>query len=135
MNIATFYKIFLVWVLTIFNEGAYSTFDLSQSSIRPSIYFSSIVKSRLNPFLEPTSTKHKGNVSCCRKQRGPYMGLEPTTSTLRVRRATYCATPPLRDGIHRYMHFTASSLMFTDSLDLISLSHFSNTQNGFLIYQ
>ena len=43
-----------VWYfLTIFNEGAY----LSQSSIRPSIYFSSIVKSRSNPFLEPTSTK------------------------------------------------------------------------------
>jgi len=30
---------------------------LSQSSIRPSIYFSSVVKSRSNPFLEPTSTK------------------------------------------------------------------------------
>ena len=30
---------------------------LSQSSIRPSIYLSSIVKSRSNPFLESTSTK------------------------------------------------------------------------------
>ena len=30
---------------------------LSQSSIRPSIYFSLIVKSRSNRFLEPTSTK------------------------------------------------------------------------------
>ena len=30
---------------------------LSQSSIRPSIYFSSFVKSGSNPFLEPTSTK------------------------------------------------------------------------------
>ena len=29
---------------------------LSQSSIRPSIYFSSFVKSGPNPFLEPTST-------------------------------------------------------------------------------
>ena len=47
---------FLVLVLTISNEGAYLTF-LSQSSIRPSICFSSIVKSRSNPFLEPTSTK------------------------------------------------------------------------------
>jgi len=28
---------------------------LSQSSIRPSLYFSSIVKSRSNPLLEPTS--------------------------------------------------------------------------------
>ena len=27
------------------------------------------------------------------KQRVPLMGLEPTTSTLRVGRATHCATP------------------------------------------
>ena len=27
---------------------------------------------------------------------GPLMELEPTTSTLRVRRATHCVTPPLR---------------------------------------
>ena len=33
---------------------------LSQSSIRPSIYFSLIVKSRSNPFLEPISTKRLG---------------------------------------------------------------------------
>jgi len=35
-------------------QVAYFTFE---SSIRPSIYFSSIVKSHSNPFLEPTSTK------------------------------------------------------------------------------
>ena len=39
----------------------YLTWDLiwhlSQSSIRPSVYFSSIVKSRSNPFLESTSIK------------------------------------------------------------------------------
>ena len=29
------------------------------------------------------------------KQRGHLKRLEPTTSTLRVRRATHCATPPL----------------------------------------
>ena len=40
-------------VLTIFNEGV--IWHLSQSSVRPSNYFSSIVKSRSNPFLEPTS--------------------------------------------------------------------------------
>ena len=78
--------------LTIFNKGAY--WHLSQSSIRHSIYFSLIVKSRSNPFLEQTSTKQQ--VSCSRKQRRPLMGLEPTTSTLRVRRATHCATPPLK---------------------------------------
>jgi len=56
---------FLVLVWTIFNEGAY----LSQSSILPSIYFSSIVKSRSNPFLEPTTVlSNKGKVSCSRKQ-------------------------------------------------------------------
>jgi len=33
---------------------------LNQSSIRPSISFSLIVKSLLNPFLEPTSTKQWG---------------------------------------------------------------------------
>ena len=37
---------------------------------------------------------NKGKVSCSRKQRGPLMGFEPTTSTLRVIRATHCATPP-----------------------------------------
>ena len=41
-------------VVTIFNEKAYSAF---MSSIRPSIYFSSIVISRSNMCLEPTSTK------------------------------------------------------------------------------
>jgi len=30
------------------------------------------------------------------KQRGPFMGLEPTTFTLRVRHATYCAPAPQR---------------------------------------
>ena len=35
---------------------------------------------------------NKGKVSCSRKQRGPLMGLKPTTSTLRVRRATHGAT-------------------------------------------
>ena len=37
------------------NEGF--IWYLRQSSIRPSIYFSSIVKSRSNLFLEPTGTK------------------------------------------------------------------------------
>ena len=65
----------------IYNEGAYLTF---KTAIRPSIYFCSIVKSRPNqPVLS-----NKGKVSCSRKQQGPLVGLEPTTSTLRVRRAT-----------------------------------------------
>ena len=42
----------------------------------------------------PQQISNKGKVSCSRKQRGPLMGLEHTTSTLRARRATHCATPP-----------------------------------------
>ena len=44
-----------VLVLMIFNKWAY--FTSSQSSITPSIYGSQIVKTRLNPFLELTSTQ------------------------------------------------------------------------------
>ena len=47
---------------------------------------------------------NEGKVYCSRKQRGPLMGLEPTTSTWRVRRATHCATTPLigsRKGFER----------------------------------
>ena len=61
----------------------------------PSIYLSPIVISRSNPFPEPTSTKQYVYISYSRKQRGPLIVLEPTTSTLRVRQATRCATPPL----------------------------------------
>ena len=49
------WEICFVFVLTIFTEGL--IWHLSQSSIRPSLYFSSIVKSRSNPFLESTSIK------------------------------------------------------------------------------
>ena len=42
-------------VLTICNKGFF--WHLSQYSIRSSLYFSSIVKSHSNPFLEPASTK------------------------------------------------------------------------------
>ena len=48
---------------------------LSQSPIRPSIYFSLIVKSRSNLFLESVLS-NKGNGSSSRKQRGPFMGLQ-----------------------------------------------------------
>jgi len=48
--------------------GRYLTRELiSQSSIKTLIYISLIVKSHLNPFLEPTST----NPSCPRKQQEP----------------------------------------------------------------
>ena len=47
------YNFVLFW--TIFNEGAYLTFrSIFHKAL---IYFSSIVISRSNPFLEPTSTK------------------------------------------------------------------------------
>ena len=54
---------------------------LNQSSIWPSIYF--MYYSWNQPVL-----RNKGKVSCSRKQWGPLMGLEPRTSTLRVRRPT-----------------------------------------------
>ena len=45
---------------------------LCQSSIRPSIYFSSIVKSRSNPFLEPSSTKQQGKSFLLKETTGAF---------------------------------------------------------------
>ena len=42
---------------------------LSQSSTRPSLYFSSIVKSRSSPFLEPTYLAKKGLLVHCKCSR------------------------------------------------------------------
>ena len=50
----TSYPFCLVWFWRYLTRGL--IWHLSQTSIRPSIYFSSIVKSRSNPYLEPTST-------------------------------------------------------------------------------
>ena len=47
---------------------------LSQSSIRPSIYISSIVKSRSNLFLEPTSTKQQGLSFLLKETTGAFDG-------------------------------------------------------------
>ena len=104
-NIASLWNENRSLVLTIFNEGL--IWQLSQSSRRSSIYFSLIVISRSNLFLEPTSTKQYGKVSCSRKQLGPLMGLEPTISTLPVKH-TQCPTPPLDFYISLY--FTWGSL-------------------------
>ena len=72
---------------------------LSQSFTRPSIYLVWLwIHSRIRSWNQPVLSK-KGKVSCSRKQRGPLMGLEPTTSILRYRRATHCATPPLNDTL------------------------------------
>ena len=51
---------------------------------------------RISSWNQPVLS-NKGKVSYSRKQRGPSMGLEPTTSTLQVRRVTHCATQPLID--------------------------------------
>ena len=76
---------FCFLVLTIFIEEAYLAFkSIFHKALN---LFSPIVKSRSYPFLEPTSTRNKGKVSCSVQQRGHLMGLEPTTSTLQVRRA------------------------------------------------
>ena len=71
----------VVWIWRYLTSGL--IWHLSRSSIRPSIYFSLIVKSSSNPFLEPPTVSNKDKVSCSKKQRGPLMGLEHTTSTLR----------------------------------------------------
>ena len=49
---------------------------------------------RIRSWNQPV-LRNKSKVSCSMKQRGPLMGLEPTTSTLRVSNATHCATPPI----------------------------------------
>ena len=74
-----------ILVLTIFNEGAYLTF---KSIFHKALNFSSVrlwYHARIHSWNQPVLS-NKGKVSCSRKQRGPLMGLEPTTSTLRVRR-------------------------------------------------
>ena len=57
----------------------------------PSCYL--LLFARIRSWNQPVLC-NKGKVSCSRKQRGPLMGLKPTTSMLRVRRATHCTTPP-----------------------------------------
>ena len=49
--------------------------------------------SRIRSWIQPV-LRNKGKISCSSKKRGPLMGLEPLTSTLWVRCATHCATPP-----------------------------------------
>ena len=64
--------------------------QLCQFSIRPSIYLVRLWNHvRICSWHQP-ELSNKGKVSCSRTQRGPLMGLEPTTSSLRVRRATHC---------------------------------------------
>ena len=70
------YCILLFSWLTKFNEGA-NIWHLSQCSIRPSIYFSSIAKSRrICSGNQPVLSK-KGKVSCSRKQQGLSWGSNP----------------------------------------------------------
>ena len=66
MQIASFvfrlsYRIYNSTIYKLFGFDDISRgglFDiLSQSSVRPSIYFSSMLKSSSKPFLEPTSSK------------------------------------------------------------------------------
>jgi len=53
--------------------------------MRPSIYFSLIVKSRSNPFLESTSIKQLGLKFLAQgNNRGPLMGLEPRLTRIIV---------------------------------------------------
>ena len=80
----------LVLMIHVFNEGAYLTWHLSQSSIRPSIYFNLWNHAQIHSWNQ-TVLSNMGKVSCSRKQQGPLMGLEPPTSILRVTPPTCCA--------------------------------------------
>ena len=51
---------------------------------------------RIRSWNQPVLSNN-GKVSCSRKQRGPLMGFEPMTSTLRVRHVTYCIAPSLKE--------------------------------------
>ena len=52
--------------------GIYIWRHLSQSFIRPSIYFSLIMKSHLKPLLEPTSTKQSIRMNVVSKNSSPF---------------------------------------------------------------
>ena len=78
----------LVLVLTIFNEGAYLTF---KSILLQLILVRLWTHARIRSWNQPVLS-NKGKVSCSMIQRGPLMGLEHTTSTLRIRSATHCTT-------------------------------------------
>ena len=50
------------------------------------------------------------------------MVLEPTTSTLRVRHATHCTTPPLQQSLHNY-NISADVSCFSFSTRPVDLKH------------
>ena len=67
---------------------------LRQFSKRPSLFLVRLWNhARVCSWNQPVLS-NRGNVSCSMKQRVPLMGLEPTISTLPVRRITQCATLP-----------------------------------------
>ena len=85
-------------VLTIFNVGRIG--HLSESSIRPSDYLVRLWNhARIRSWNQPVIS-NKGKISSSRKQRGPLMGLGPTTSTLRVRRAAHWNQSSIRPSIY-----------------------------------
>ena len=64
-----------VWFWLYLTKGL--IWHISQSSIRPSFYFSSIVISRRIRSWNQPVLSHKGKVSCSRKQRGLWWGSNP----------------------------------------------------------
>ena len=70
-------------VLTIFNEGAYLTFE---SIFHKALYLFLVWlwnHARICSWNQPVLS-NKGKVSCSRKQLGSLMGLEPKISTLQI---------------------------------------------------
>jgi len=51
------------------------TYIKCKSALRPSVYSSLIVKSHLNPFLEPTSIKQSGQSFLLKETKGAFDGV------------------------------------------------------------
>ena len=80
-------------LLMIFYEGANLTFKLFvQFKALDLFKFACETHARIRSCFKPVLS-YEGEVSCSRKQREPLIGLELATDILRVKNATYCATP------------------------------------------
>ena len=77
-------------LLMIFYEGAYLTFKLIKTL--DLFKFVCETHARIRSCIKPVLS-NEGKVSCSRKQWEPLIGLELATDIVRVKSATYCATP------------------------------------------
>ena len=79
----------------------------------------SLCKSRLNLFLEPTSTKHSGLLDSCSTGNKSLMGFKLTPTGIHqlwVRCANHCATMPLKFVSNWLLDFKAVLLLSCPSV-------------------